>query len=219
MGIGMPRTAKVTRVSKATRDKIIKAASRAFARDGYEGASIRAIVAEADVNQAAINYHFGSKEGLYRAVLQAALRALMKDDDGPQNNLPREAALRRFVCRQLRPMTARDELSEYVRIFNWETLKPSPVFRKFMAREVAPFFAVATELVRRFLPSRATDQQAVVGALWLFGQCSIFVRNAEQLANPPLRLKIDERFVDGLADTIATWAAQGLGKLPTPTRP
>jgi AcrR family transcriptional regulator len=210
----MPRPAKVTRVAKATQDKIIKAASRAFARDGYEGASIRAIVAEADVNQAAINYHFGSKEGLYRAVLQAALRALMKDDDGPQNNLPRDAALRRFVRRQLRPMTARDELSEYVRIFNWETLKPSPVFRKFMAREVAPFFAVAIELVRQFLPSKATDQQAVVAALWLFGQCSIFVRNAEQLANPPLRLKIDERFVDGLADTIATWAAQGLGRLP-----
>ena len=77
----MPRTAKVTRVAKATQDKIIKAACRAFARNGYEGASIRAIVAEADVNQAAINYHFGSKEGLYRAVLQVALRALMKDDE------------------------------------------------------------------------------------------------------------------------------------------
>src|SRR5499427_156288 len=183
MGIGMPRSAIVTRVSKATRDKIIKAASRAFARDGYEGASVRAIVAAAE------------------------------------NNLPREAALRRFVRQQLRPMTARDELSEYVRIFNWETLKPSPIFRKFMAREAAPFFAIATGLVRRFLPNSATDKQAVVGALWLFGQCSIFVRNAEQLANPPLRLKIDERFVDGLADTIATWAAAGLGKLPTPTRP
>src|SRR3989442_4754469 len=161
----MPRPAKVTRVSKATRDKIIKAASRAFARNGYEGASIRAIVAEADVNQAAINYHFGSKEGLYRAVLQAALRALMKDDDAPQNNLPRQAALRRFVRRQLRPMTARDELSEYVRIFNWETLKPSPVLRKFMAREAAPFFAAATELGRRFLPNRATDRQAGVRAV------------------------------------------------------
>jgi len=214
----MPRPAKVTRVSKATRDKIIKAASRAFARYGYDGASVRAIVAEADVNQAAINYHFGSKEGLYRAVLQAALRALMTDDDAPHDNLPREAALRRFVRRQLRPMTARDELSEYVRIFNWETLKPSPIFRKFMAREAAPFFAVATGLVRRFLPNGATDKQAVVGALWLFGQCSIFVRNADQLANPPFRLKIDEGFVDRLADTIAAWAADGLGKLPTSTR-
>src|ERR1700730_10592486 len=136
----MPRPTKVTRVSKATREKIIKAAAHAFARDGYEGASVRAIVAEADVNQAAINYHFGSKEGLYRAVLQAALRALMKDDEAPQDNLPREAALRRFVRRQLRPMTARDELSEYVRIFNWETLKPSPVFCKFRSRGVEPLF-------------------------------------------------------------------------------
>src|SRR5262249_59255224 len=109
------------------------------------------------------------------------------------------AALRRFVRRQLRPMTARDELSEYVRIFNWETLKPSPIFRKFMAREAAPFFAIATGLVRRFLPRGATDKQAVVGALWPVGPCSLFVRNAEQLANPPLPLKIDERFVDGAA--------------------
>src|SRR6266566_5929596 len=136
-----------TRPSRVTRTKIIKAAARIFAEDGYDGASIRSIVAKADVNQAAINYHFGGKEGLYRAVLQAALRALMKDDDAPQNpdTLPREAALRWFVRRQLRPMTARDELSDYVRIFSWETLRPSPVFRKFMAREVAPFFAVATE--------------------------------------------------------------------------
>src|SRR5262250_3087304 len=98
MGIGMPRTAKVTRVSKATRDKIIKAASRAFAVNGYEGASIRAIVAEADVNQAAINYHFGSKEGLYRAVLQAAVRALMSDGDAAESpaTLSRNTALRRF---------------------------------------------------------------------------------------------------------------------------
>src|SRR5262249_58968558 len=119
--------------------------------------------AEGDVKKAASNAPFGSKEGLYRAVLQAALRALMKDDDAPQNpdTLPREAALRRFVRRQLRPMTARDELSDYVRIFSWETLKPSAVFRKFMARETAPVFAAAAELVRRFLPHRATDQQAV----------------------------------------------------------
>src|SRR5207244_8220484 len=122
LGIGMPRPAKVTRVSKATREKIIKAASRAFARNGYEGASIRAIVAEADVNQAAINYHFGSKEGLYRAVLQAALHALMEDDGAQPGlaRLSREAALRRFVRQQLRPIVSGDDLAAYVRIFSWE---------------------------------------------------------------------------------------------------
>ena len=217
----MRRPATVTRVSKATREKIVKAASRAFALGGYEGASIRTIVAEADVNQAAINYHFGSKEGLYRAVLQAAVRALMSDGDAAEGpgTLSRKTALRRFVRGQLRPMTARDELSDYVRIFNWEALKPSPVFRQFMSKEAAPFLAGASTLARRFLPEDATDEQAAIGALWLFGQCSIFVRNAEHLAKAPFRLEIDERFVDRLADTIAGWAANGLGRLPSKARP
>ena len=217
----MQRSSKPTRPSRATREKIVKAAARAFARQGYEGASIRAIVSQADVNQAAINYHFGSKEKLYLAVLQTASRALMKDDDAPSNpsTLSREAALRNFVRQQLRPMTARDNLSEYVRIFMWETLQPSPIFRKFMAEEAAPFFSIATDLVRRFLPSEATDKQALLGALWLFGQCSIFVRSTEHLVNLLLHQKIDEPFVEALADTIATWAAGGLGQPPISAQP
>ena len=105
-----------TRPSKITRMRIIKAAARIFAEHGYEGASIRNIVASADVNQAAINYHFGSKEGLYRAVLSGALQVLLEADESsttPQA-LPREAALRAFIGRQLRPMLARDERSHHV---------------------------------------------------------------------------------------------------------
>ena len=202
-----------TRPSEVTRSKIIKAAVRIFAEDGYDGASIRHIVAKADVNQAAINYHFGSKEGLYCAVLASALEALLRADVAPAAapaNLARETALLAFIRRQLRPMLARDELSQYLRIFNWETVRPTPAFRKFMAEEAGPYLAGAAALVRRFLPPEATEQQAVVGALWLFGQCSIFVRNCEQLARPPLGFKVDRKFVDGLSDTIARWAAGGL---------
>jgi len=201
-----------TRPSKVTRNRIIKAAARIFAEHGYEGASVRRIVAKADVNQAAINYHFGSKEGLYRAVLQMALEAL-QHADGPASSdagAGRDAALRDFVRRQLQPMLGRDELSHYLRIFNWETVRPTPVFRKFMAEEARPYLASAAILVRRFLPSEASDEEAMVAALWLFGQCSIFVRNCEQLARPPLGLRVDRKFVDGLGDTIARWAAAGL---------
>ena len=201
-----------TRPSKITRMRILKAAARIFAEHGYEGASIRSIVANADVNQAAINYHFGSKEGLYRAVLSGALQALLEAGESspaPQA-LPREAALRAFIRRQLRPMLARDERSQSLRIFNWETVRPSPVFRKFMAEEAAPYIGAAAALVRRFLPPDASEKQAVLGALWLFGQCSIFVRNAEQLSRPPLAFKVDQAFVDALAETLARWAAGGL---------
>jgi len=41
-------------------------------------------------------------------------------------------------------------------------------------------------LARRFLPPRASEKQAVLGALRLFGQLSTLVRNCEQLAHPPL---------------------------------
>jgi hypothetical protein len=88
-----------------------------------------------------------------------------------------------------------------------------------MAEEAAPFFSIATDLVRRFLPSEATDKQALLGALWLFGQCSIFVRSTEHLVNLLLHQKIDEPFVEALADTIATWAAGGLGQPPISAQP
>ena len=48
-----------------TRSSIIKAATHLFAEKGFEGASVRDIVAKARVNQAAIHYHFKGKDGLY----------------------------------------------------------------------------------------------------------------------------------------------------------
>jgi Bacterial regulatory proteins, tetR family len=46
----------MTRPSEITRERVMKAAERLFAERGYEGTSVRAIVAKARVNQAAINY-------------------------------------------------------------------------------------------------------------------------------------------------------------------
>ena len=43
-------------------------AEKLFARDGFDGASLRAITTEAEVNLAAVNYHFKSKEALLLAV-------------------------------------------------------------------------------------------------------------------------------------------------------
>jgi AcrR family transcriptional regulator len=191
----------------------MRAAALVFAEHGYDGASIRAIVAKADVNQAAINYHFGNKEGLYCAVLKMALQSLAAGDGPTTVNAEApspELALRAYVERQLRPLTATDELSRYLRIFNWETVRPTPTFRRFMAEEATPYLAGVTALVRRFLPDEASEQEAAIAALWLLGQCSIFVRNAEQLSRPPLNFKVDRAFVEALAGTITRWAAAGL---------
>lgn len=51
------------------RDRLLAAASSQFLSRGYAGATIRSVAAEAGVNPALINYHFGSKEALFTAVL------------------------------------------------------------------------------------------------------------------------------------------------------
>lgn len=53
-----------------TRRRILETALEIFAIEGYEGASTRHLAERAGVNLPAIQYYFGSKEGLYRAVIE-----------------------------------------------------------------------------------------------------------------------------------------------------
>ena len=64
------------RPSNITRERVLKAAQRLFADHGYKDTTVRAVVTRARVNQAAINYHFGGKDGLYREVLRAGFERL-----------------------------------------------------------------------------------------------------------------------------------------------
>ena len=55
---------------KDTKCKIMFAARALFAEKGFEGASVRDIASSAQVNIAALNYHFTSKENLYQQVIK-----------------------------------------------------------------------------------------------------------------------------------------------------
>ena len=205
----------MTRPSEYTRQNIMKAATALFAERGYDGTSIRAIVSKARVNQAAINYHFDGKDGLYREVLSTAFRALTEQqlaDLKRLEDMPREEALRSFVHQQLRPLLARDQMSRYIRIFAWENVRPSKVLTNFVSTGAMPFLASATELVRRFLPADTSDQDAMCAAISLMGQCSVFVRNREQFTKPPFNLKIDEAFVARVTDFISDLALKGMAQ-------
>src|SRR5947199_6730480 len=56
-----------------TRRRILDAALEIFASEGYEGASTRQLAERAGVNLPAIRYYFGSKEGLFRAVIDSII--------------------------------------------------------------------------------------------------------------------------------------------------
>ncbi len=54
--------------SREPQSRILDAAEALFARHGYDGTSIREITRSAEVNVAAVHYHYGSKEAVLRAV-------------------------------------------------------------------------------------------------------------------------------------------------------
>jgi AcrR family transcriptional regulator len=62
---------------KDTRAILLEAARTVFARNGFDGASIRAITGEAGTNLGAVTYHFGSKRSLYAEVLREGLAPLV----------------------------------------------------------------------------------------------------------------------------------------------
>lgn len=59
--------------SAETRTRLLEAAHTLFAEQGYAATSLREITSAAEANLAAVNYHFGSKEGLLLAVLHGAI--------------------------------------------------------------------------------------------------------------------------------------------------
>ncbi|NEL80504.1 MAG: TetR/AcrR family transcriptional regulator, partial [Xanthomonas perforans] len=54
----------------STKDRILGAAEELFAQHGFAGTSLRQLTTQADVNIAAVNYHFGSKENLVNEVFR-----------------------------------------------------------------------------------------------------------------------------------------------------
>lgn len=62
-----------------TRESLLAAAEALFSEHGIEAASLRQITQQAGANLAAVNYHFGSKDGLVRAVFSRRLRPVMDE--------------------------------------------------------------------------------------------------------------------------------------------
>jgi AcrR family transcriptional regulator len=182
-----------------------------FAEKGYDGGSVRDITRKANANQAAINYHFGGKDGLYREMLRRAFTALNEADataSRSPDSLEREEALRLFVRQMLLPLLKRNALARYIRILNWEILQRTDVFQDLAIAENASLVTSAERLVRRFLGEGASAEE--VASLWLLRQGLIFVRDYEYLTRPPHNLKVDESFVDRLANFLTRLLSSGL---------
>lgn len=135
-----------------TRTRILEAAGPLFAATGYAETTSKAIAEQAGVDLASINYHFGSRSGLYLAVLTEAhgrviqLEALQALAD---SDLPASAKVMRVIDALID--TALHDGVWHARILARELLSPSSHLKALLDAEGQPKFAV----IRRIL-SEAT---------------------------------------------------------------
>ena len=136
---------------RETPERILEAAFRLFAQGGFEAVSLREITAEADANIAAVNYHFGSKEGLIATILERQARPVNVERLERLNQLERERGRQGVPGREvieafLAPLLTRVQGS----------VQPERLFLKFMGRmmtergyelpeSVMPLFREVTE--------------------------------------------------------------------------
>ncbi len=202
----------MSRSAGATWRALVTAGLAVFAEHGYEAASVRVITARAKVNQGAITYHFGGKEGLYREVLRSARNALgaqpLLDLAGADSHVPAEA-LRLFILQTLAPLGQGSKFKRHLRVFAWEQLKPTTIRARLSREEPFPTVVLAERVVRRFMP--AADARTLgIATAWLLGQTITFVRDAGWLARPPFGLAFDRAGTDRLAGVLTGLCLGGL---------
>ncbi|HEY5108866.1 MAG TPA: TetR family transcriptional regulator [Acidimicrobiales bacterium] len=134
--------ARTRRPSEHVTRDLLDAAAVEFADHGFAGASTRRIAERAGAHQPQINYHFTSKEQLWRATVDH-LFSLMDAtlpgfDGGPSPEAAFEAVLRSF-------MRFSAEHPELDRIINLEATAPSPRLEWLVATHLRPRFDAVSD--------------------------------------------------------------------------
>ncbi len=158
----------------STRERLLDAAEVLFAQKGYESVSIREIAGEADVNLAAINYHFQGKQNLYVEVLRrrltpkrekllAAIAAVeAADEDQPRL----EMLIRAFVGTHLEDALVSPRGLLGLHLMSREMSEPRHGARVLVQELIGPVRARILNLVREFLPAAEEMKiQMIIGSM------------------------------------------------------
>src|SRR6185312_15501809 len=174
---GVPQDA----ASADTKTRILDAAEAQFMEHGFEATSLRGLTSAAGVNLAAVNYHFGSKEELFQAVLTRRLDPM---------NQERIELLERL---------ARDERrggKNFLRLLGRAYADPAPFIRHFLSAQYAgmitrykeAFHVALPQLTRQeltwrlhFVMGALSYTLAGTDALKLFAQVAAFEKYDDEL--------------------------------------
>jgi AcrR family transcriptional regulator len=148
----------------STKERILSAAESLFAQFGFAGTSLRQVTSRADVNLAAVNYHFGSKENLVNEVFrrrmdemsQARLDALATARNQAENRL--EAVLGAFIEPALALTLDRQGGSAFVRVLARAYAEKNERLRKFLSDNYGHVLREFSRVLAECVPDLSKEQ-------------------------------------------------------------
>jgi AcrR family transcriptional regulator len=150
------------RGSAATKDRILDAAEALFMEHGFEATSLRTITSAAEANLAAVNYHFGSKEALFQAILTRRLDPMNEERVALLDALERDAGTASIACERILAAMivpalrlARDPArggSNFLRLLGRAYADPAPFIRHFLSEHYAVMIGRFKTAFGRALP-------------------------------------------------------------------
>jgi AcrR family transcriptional regulator len=175
--------------SDQTRSAILTAAERLYAERGFGDVTLRDIVAAADVNLAAVNYHFGSKDELIAELFVTRSLALNRErltelraaEEAGGGRAPIDAVLRALVGPTLRGGLGPDtERSTAARFMIRVSIESVPPIRRIRNREIDHLRKFVAAM-RRSLPGHR-DVDLYWGLHFALAMAHQTVRDSERLA-------------------------------------
>ena len=148
----------------STKERILSAAERLFAERGFAETSLREVTSRADVNLAAVNYHFGSKSNLVNEVFRrrlddlsarriSALRAAEANQAGSLDSV-----LAAFIEPALALSVDRQGGSAFVRVIARAYAEKDDSLRKFLSENYGHVMREFARAIAVCLPHLSREQ-------------------------------------------------------------
>ena len=145
-----------------TRTRILDAAEELFMLHGFEGTSMRLLTAQAGVNLAAVNYHFGSKDALIEALFRRRLDPMNEERIAALDRLEdfsAENIIRAFIRPSLRLIEdAKGGGRNFIRLLGRTYTEPAKAVRALIGQMYAPAMERYKAALERALPQMPRDE-------------------------------------------------------------
>lgn len=192
-----------------TKDRLLDAAIPMLAEKGYHQTTIAAVCAAAEANIAAVNYHFGSKEGLYAEAWRRALRSSLErhpPDGGVPADAPPEARFRARLTAALR--RAIDPESMEFAIMMHEMSNSTGLLQEALREDVGPLLHSMWTVIREIAGPGPSDIQINMCVESLMAQ---LIHNTRRVRDNPVPIKLEAPTdVESIADHIVTFTLAGI---------